>query len=49
MVGKVKRIADCVEIRCFENKGWAELLDGVLYLTNEGKSWADKIAQDLFV
>ena len=37
------------QIETLENKGWAELLEGVLYLTNEGKSWADKIAQDLFV
>ncbi len=37
------------QIKALENKGWAELLEGVLYLTNEGKSWADKIAQDLFV
>ena len=32
-----------------KEQGWLEVRDEVMYLTNEGKSWADKIAQDLFV
>ena len=32
-----------------KKQGWVEVMDEVLYLTKEGKSWADKIAQDLFV
>jgi oxygen-independent coproporphyrinogen-3 oxidase len=32
-----------------KKQGWVEVNDEVLYLTKEGKSWADKIAQDLFV
>lgn len=32
-----------------KKQGWVEVREEVLYLTKEGKSWADKIAQDLFV
>lgn len=33
----------------FLQKGWMEHIDQTIFLTQEGKSWADKIAQDLFV
>lgn len=37
------------QLENLEKKGWVVCKEDTLYLTQEGKSWADKIAQDLFV
>ena len=37
------------QLENLEKKGWVVCNENTVYLTQEGKSWADKIAQDLFV
>ena len=37
------------QLENLEKKGWVVCNENIVYLTQEGKSWADKIAQDLFV
>lgn len=37
------------QLESLEKKGWLICKEEIVYLTKEGKSWADKIAQDLFV
>jgi len=37
------------QLESLEKKGWLICKEDIVYLTKEGKSWADKIAQDLFV
>jgi oxygen-independent coproporphyrinogen-3 oxidase len=37
------------QLEILEKKGWVFCNENTVYLTQEGKSWADKIAQDLFV
>ena len=37
------------QLEALKQQGWIEIQKDTLFLTKEGKSWADKIAQDLFV